>query len=99
MLKYIFYPMFGLGVVGAYGVTAATATDVTSVQTQRSTVPMEYRQSYNAAPIIWRTGFHGPRAYQPTYSSSSSGSSSGGGGFYYGGSGGGGGGFGGFGGK
>ena len=95
MLKYIFYPLFGLGVVGAYGVTAASATDVTSVQTQRSTVPAEYLGNYAAAPIIWRTGFHGPSAYQPTYSSSSSSSS--GGGYYYSGSSGGG--FGGFGGK
>jgi uncharacterized membrane protein len=97
MLKYIFYPLFGLGVVGAYGVTAASATDVTSVQTQRSSVPTEYRGNYVAAPIIWRTSFHGPSAYQPTYSSSSSSSS--GGGYYYSGSSSSGGGFGGFGGK
>ncbi len=82
MLKYIFYPVFGFGVLGAYGLSAATATDMTSVQAQRSTVPTEYRGSYATAPIIWRTGFHGPAAYQPTYSSGSSGS----GGGYYGGS-------------
>lgn len=95
MLKYILYPLFGLGVVGFYGISAATATDVTSVQTQRSTVPPEHRGSFATAPILWRTGFHGPAAYRPSYSSGSSGGSGyGGGGGYYGG----GGGFGGFGG-
>ena len=95
MSKYILYPLFGIAVVGAYGVTAATATDVTSVPTQRGTIPNEYRQGYAAAPIVWRTAFHGPAAYRPAYTGS--GSSGTGGGYYYGG--GGGGGFGGLGGK
>lgn len=89
MLKYLFYPLFGLSVVGAYGVSAATATDVSSVQTQRSSVPSQYRGSYAAAPIVWRTGFHGPAAYRAS-SSGSSGSRGGSyGGGYYGGFGGG----------
>ena len=90
MLKYFFYPVFGLAVVGGYGVSAATATDASSVSTQRSTVPAQYRGSYAAAPIVWRTGFHGPAAYRAA-SSGSSGSSRGGyvGGGYYGGFGGG----------
>jgi len=92
MLKYVLYPMFGLSVLGFYGVTAATATDMTSVQTQRSTIPAEYRSggSFRSAPIIWRTGFHGPAAYRPSYSSGSSYGGSGyRGGGYYGGFGGG----------
>jgi hypothetical protein len=86
MLKYVFYPIFGLSVLGAYGATAATATDLTSVPTNRTTIPAQFRGpgAYRAAPIVWRTGFHGPAAYQPTYSSSG-----GGGGGFYGGFGGG----------
>lgn len=81
MLKYILYPMFGLGVVGFYGISAATATDATSVPTQRSTVAPEHRGTFATAPIVWRTGFHGPAARRPTYSSGSRG----GGGVYLGG--------------
>ena len=85
MLKWIFYPVFGLGVLGAYGASSMSGTDMTSVNTRRSTLTTEQVAGggYRTAPIVWRTGFHGPAAYRPpTYSSGSSGSGRSGGGYY-----------------
>ncbi|MEM9193851.1 MAG: hypothetical protein AAGF12_32045 [Myxococcota bacterium] len=88
MLKYLFYPIFGTAVLGGYAMSASSATDISSVNTQRSTIPAQYRAAggFAAAPVVWRTGFHGPSAYRPSYSSSSGSSYGGGGGYYYGGS-------------
>jgi hypothetical protein len=92
VLKWVLYPVFGLSVLGAYGASTTSGVDMTSVDTRRTTMPAEYRSAgaYRAAPIIWRTGFHGPAAYRPptSYSSGSSGSSGYSGGGYYGGFGG-----------
>ena len=72
MWKYLLYPAFGLGVLGAYGSVAFGGRDVTSVDVRRGAVPAGYRNATNfaAVPIIWRTGFHGPAAYRPPATSS-----------------------------
>jgi hypothetical protein len=74
MLRYVLYPLFGAGVIGAYAIAAATGTDVTSESTHRRSLPAGALDApaYGAAPFIWYTGFHGPAAYRaPTYSSGS----------------------------
>ena len=72
MWKYLFYPAFGLGVLGSYGSVAFGGRDVTSVDVRRGVMPAGYQNATNfaAAPIVWRTGFHGPAA--PRMPSSSS---------------------------
>ena len=88
MLRYVLYSIFGISVIGLYGLTTATAADMSSVPTTHGAVPPEYRASgaWRTSPIVWRTGFHGPAAYVPptvdTGSSGSSGSGGGGVGFY-----------------
>lgn len=39
MLKYILYPLFGLGVLGAYVVSASSATDVGTIPTAQQQLP------------------------------------------------------------
>ena len=88
MLRYILYPIFGTGVLGGYALMASTGVDVSSTTTHQSRMPVMAGQpvNYQAAPVVWRTGFHGPSAYRPStsYSSGSSRRSSSGG-VYYGG--------------
>lgn len=93
-MKLALYMFFGLSVLGGYAVTAATGVDVSSTSTQQSRLPAGTQPGgYAAVPIIWRTGFHGPRPRSTSYGSSGgsygSGRRSGGGGVYYGGYGGG----------
>jgi len=98
VLRIILYSVFGLSIIGAYGVASMGATDMSSVPTQRASVPAQYRAAgaWRSSPMVWRTGFHGPAAYVPpninTGSSGGSSGSSGGGTYgvgYYGGFGGG----------
>ena len=63
---------------------AFSGVDVTSVDTQRSQVPAQYASQPGrlpAAPIIWRTGFHGPGASQVRTRRSGGGFFGGGGGY------------------
>ena len=75
MWRFILYPLFGLAVIGAYAASAMTGTDITTVKTQRRTLPKDANirggVPYGVAPIIWYTGFHGPQAYRPRYNGSS----------------------------
>lgn len=93
MMRYLFYPVFGAAVLGGYAWTALEGVDVTSVDTTRSAIPTTLApvgagpETYATAPIVWRTGFHGPGAYTPTYYGG--GGTSGGGSSYGGGGGGG----------
>ncbi|MEM7448236.1 MAG: hypothetical protein AAF355_08340 [Myxococcota bacterium] len=66
MLRYAFYPLFGLSVLGSYAVMNASGADITSVRTTRSSVPATYgrAEDFQGAPLIWRTGFHGPGLYR-----------------------------------
>jgi hypothetical protein len=82
MLKSLLYPAFGTIIIGGYALSGISATDVSTTQVQRSTLPAPYRgtpAAYGTAPIIWRTGFHGPGAYQPSYGGSGGGTYGGGG--------------------
>jgi hypothetical protein len=87
-VRYVLYPLFGLLVIGGYAMSAMTASDLSSTPTTRTTLPpgVAGGMGVSNAPIVWRTGFHGPAAYE-VVSSGSSGSGSGVG--YYGGYGGG----------
>lgn len=70
MLRYLFYPAFGLIVLGGYATVARSAFDAASPGVRRGSVPAGYRAgNLSAAPIIWYTGFHGPAAYRPRTSS------------------------------
>jgi hypothetical protein len=95
VLRIALYSVFGLGVIGLYGVSMATGGDMSSVPTTHGAVPAEYRASgaWRTSPMVWRTGFHGPAAYvPPTVDTGSSGGSGSGGAVgvgYYGGFGGG----------
>lgn len=92
-MKLVLYMLFGVSVLGGYAVTAATGVDVSSTATHRSRLPAGTPAGgYAAVPIVWRTGFHGPRVRSTSYGSGGSygsGRRSGGGGVYYGGYGGG----------
>jgi hypothetical protein len=92
VLRYVLYSIFGISVIGLYGLTTATGGDMSSVPTTHGAVPAQYRASgaWRTSPMVWRTGFHGPAAYvPPTVDTGSSGSSGGGGVGFYGGFGGG----------
>jgi hypothetical protein len=65
MLKYVLYGIFGLTIVGGYGVMAAMGRSghVYGEQGVRVQVPPSADPTtYQSAPVIWRTGFHGPAA-------------------------------------
>lgn len=93
MIGKILYPLFASGVLFVYAVGAFAGKDVSAVDTQRSRIPSQYLGgAYQNAPVVWRSGFHGPGPAPVVSSSSSSSSSSsrsGGYGGYYGGFGGG----------
>ena len=67
MFKLLLYPIFGIAVIGAYAGAAASGSDLSSVPTSHSAVPAQYRAAgaWQAAPLVWKTGFHGPAAYVP----------------------------------
>jgi len=80
MLRYLLYPAFGLTVLGGYAATASQATDLTSTNVRRGTIPAAYRGAdLSRAPILWHTGFHGPAVYRPSTTSSRGGGYYGGG--------------------
>lgn len=96
MLRIFLYSFFGLSVIGVYGLSAISASDMSSVPTQRTSLPAQYQAggAWRTSPMVWRTGFHGPAAYVPpnVNTGGSSGSSGSGGSYgvgYYGGFGGG----------
>jgi len=64
MLKYALYGLFGLSVVGGYGLsTVGNSGRVVGARGQVvSAPPSTNPESYRAVPVIWRTGFHGPAA-------------------------------------
>lgn len=90
-MRYVLYPLFGIFVIGGYAVSAMTSADMSSTPTTHTTLPpgVMAGPGLTTAPVVWRTGFHGPAAYEPVSSGGSSGSGSSYGGGYYGGFGGG----------
>ncbi|NOY94298.1 MAG: hypothetical protein GXP55_24230 [Deltaproteobacteria bacterium] len=65
MLKYALYALFGLTVVGGYAAFAALSGPGRVYGERGAPIqvpPSTNAETYRTAPVIWRTGFHGPAA-------------------------------------
>ncbi|MDH5490833.1 MAG: hypothetical protein OEY14_02555 [Myxococcales bacterium] len=62
LVGYAFYVIFGVSVVGGYGVAVSRGWEPLSAAEERRALPPEARSApgaYRSHPVIWYGGFHG----------------------------------------